>query len=137
METCCIYTEAKDRKRYTLPDISGRYMSGPYLQENTPPTPPFCAIHMKQSMLDRKKPIRPIETKDLRLPNFRVSQKQRTYSGTGSQPHQPATPKTTQPSRAATRTELAHGVSGNLCRCQDYNKILTALMRGAEIMRSA
>jgi aerobic-type carbon monoxide dehydrogenase small subunit (CoxS/CutS family) len=36
-----------------------------------------------------------------------------------------------------TRTELAHGVSGNLCRCQDYNKILNALMRGAEIMRSA
>ena len=36
-----------------------------------------------------------------------------------------------------TRTELAHGVSGNLCRCQDYDKILTALMRGAEKMRSA
>jgi aerobic-type carbon monoxide dehydrogenase small subunit (CoxS/CutS family) len=36
-----------------------------------------------------------------------------------------------------TRTELAHGVSGNLCRCQDYNKILNALMRGAEIMRTA
>jgi len=36
-----------------------------------------------------------------------------------------------------TREELAHGVSGNLCRCQDYNKILNALMRGAEIMRSA
>jgi aerobic-type carbon monoxide dehydrogenase small subunit (CoxS/CutS family) len=35
------------------------------------------------------------------------------------------------------RAELAHGVSGNLCRCQDYNKILNALMRGAEIMRSA
>jgi aerobic-type carbon monoxide dehydrogenase small subunit (CoxS/CutS family) len=34
-----------------------------------------------------------------------------------------------------TRTELAHGVSGNLCRCQDYNKILDALMRGAEYMR--
>jgi aerobic-type carbon monoxide dehydrogenase small subunit (CoxS/CutS family) len=34
-----------------------------------------------------------------------------------------------------TRAELAHGVSGNLCRCQDYDKILTALMRGAEIMR--
>ena len=31
-----------------------------------------------------------------------------------------------------TRAELAHGVSGNLCRCQDYDKILTALMRGAE-----
>jgi|SRR5579864_634653 len=34
-----------------------------------------------------------------------------------------------------TRAELAHGVSGNLCRCQDYDKILTALMRGAEYMR--
>ena len=31
-----------------------------------------------------------------------------------------------------TREELAHGVSGNLCRCQDYDKILTALERGAE-----
>jgi len=36
-----------------------------------------------------------------------------------------------------TRAELAHGVSGNLCRCQDYDKILTALMRGAEYMREA
>jgi len=34
-----------------------------------------------------------------------------------------------------TRLELAHGVSGNLCRCQDYDKILTALMRGAENLR--
>ena len=34
-----------------------------------------------------------------------------------------------------TRTELAHGISGNLCRCQDYNKILTSMMRGAENMR--
>src|SRR5918996_1535254 len=34
-----------------------------------------------------------------------------------------------------TRQELAHGVSGNLCRCQDYDKILTALARGAEYMR--
>ena len=34
-----------------------------------------------------------------------------------------------------TREQLAHGVSGNLCRCQDYDKILTALMRGAELMR--
>jgi aerobic-type carbon monoxide dehydrogenase small subunit (CoxS/CutS family) len=34
-----------------------------------------------------------------------------------------------------TRSELAHGVSGNLCRCQDYDKILTALMRGAEYTR--
>lgn len=32
-----------------------------------------------------------------------------------------------------TREELAHGVSGNLCRCQDYDKILTALHRGAEL----
>jgi aerobic-type carbon monoxide dehydrogenase small subunit (CoxS/CutS family) len=36
-----------------------------------------------------------------------------------------------------TRSELAQGVSGNLCRCQDYDKILTALMRGAENMRRA
>jgi aerobic-type carbon monoxide dehydrogenase small subunit (CoxS/CutS family) len=34
-----------------------------------------------------------------------------------------------------TRPELAHGISGNLCRCQDYDKILTAMMRGAENMR--
>jgi aerobic-type carbon monoxide dehydrogenase small subunit (CoxS/CutS family) len=34
-----------------------------------------------------------------------------------------------------TRTELAHGISGNLCRCQDYDKILTAMMRGADNMR--
>src|SRR5271170_511323 len=33
------------------------------------------------------------------------------------------------------RSELAHGLSGNLCRCQDYDKILTAMMRGAENMR--
>jgi aerobic-type carbon monoxide dehydrogenase small subunit (CoxS/CutS family) len=36
-----------------------------------------------------------------------------------------------------TREQLAHGVSGNLCRCQDYDKILTSLMRGAEHMREA
>ena len=34
-----------------------------------------------------------------------------------------------------TRAELAHGISGNLCRCQDYDKILTAMMKGAENMR--
>ena len=31
-----------------------------------------------------------------------------------------------------TREQLAHGISGNLCRCADYNKILNAMMRGAE-----
>jgi len=36
-----------------------------------------------------------------------------------------------------TRAQLAHGVSGNLCRCQDYDKILTSLMRGAENLRKA
>src|SRR5271155_2624391 len=36
-----------------------------------------------------------------------------------------------------TRSELAQGLSGNLCRCQDYDKILTAMMRGAENMRRA
>ena len=34
-----------------------------------------------------------------------------------------------------TRAELAHGVSGNLCRCQDYDKILTSLMKGAEYLK--
>src|SRR5580692_6704748 len=34
-----------------------------------------------------------------------------------------------------TRIQLAHGLSGNLCRCQDYDKILTAMMRGAENLR--
>ncbi|MDE3150064.1 MAG: (2Fe-2S)-binding protein [Acidobacteriota bacterium] len=36
-----------------------------------------------------------------------------------------------------TREEMAQGVSGNLCRCQDYSKILDAMMRGAEYMRRA
>ena len=36
-----------------------------------------------------------------------------------------------------TREELAHGISGNLCRCADYNKILNAFMRGAEYLRKA
>lgn len=36
-----------------------------------------------------------------------------------------------------TREQLAHGISGNLCRCQDYDKILTSLMRGAEYLRRA
>ncbi len=36
-----------------------------------------------------------------------------------------------------TREQLAHGISGNLCRCQDYDKILTAMMRGAEHARRA
>ena len=34
-----------------------------------------------------------------------------------------------------TREQLAHGISGNLCRCQDYDKILTSLMKGAEYNR--
>ena len=36
-----------------------------------------------------------------------------------------------------TRPQLAHGISGNLCRCQDYNKILDAMMRGADNLRRA
>lgn len=36
-----------------------------------------------------------------------------------------------------TRAELAHGISGNLCRCADYNKILNSMMRAAENMRGA
>jgi aerobic-type carbon monoxide dehydrogenase small subunit (CoxS/CutS family) len=34
-----------------------------------------------------------------------------------------------------TRAELAHGISGNLCRCADYNKILNAMMHATELMR--
>jgi aerobic-type carbon monoxide dehydrogenase small subunit (CoxS/CutS family) len=33
------------------------------------------------------------------------------------------------------RAELAHGISGNLCRCQDYDKILAAMLKGAENLR--
>ena len=36
-----------------------------------------------------------------------------------------------------TRLQMAQGLSGNLCRCQDYDKILTAMMRGAENTRKA
>ncbi|SVD53069.1 uncharacterized protein METZ01_LOCUS405923, partial [marine metagenome] len=36
-----------------------------------------------------------------------------------------------------TRAELAHGLSGNLCRCADYDKILTTMERAAENMRQA
>jgi aerobic-type carbon monoxide dehydrogenase small subunit (CoxS/CutS family) len=35
-----------------------------------------------------------------------------------------------------TRAELARGLSGNLCRCCDYNKILNSMMRAAEYMRN-
>ena len=38
--------------------------------------------------------------------------------------------------QAPTRAELAHGISGNLCRCADYNKILDTMMAGAENLRS-
>ena len=36
---------------------------------------------------------------------------------------------------APTREQLAHGLSGNLCRCQDYDKILTSLMHAPEYLR--
>ena len=36
-----------------------------------------------------------------------------------------------------TRAELAHGISGNLCRCADYNKILDCMMHAAELSRRA
>jgi aerobic-type carbon monoxide dehydrogenase small subunit (CoxS/CutS family) len=36
-----------------------------------------------------------------------------------------------------TRAELAHGISGNLCRCADYNKILDCMMHAAELARKA
>jgi aerobic-type carbon monoxide dehydrogenase small subunit (CoxS/CutS family) len=36
-----------------------------------------------------------------------------------------------------TRAQLAHGISGNLCRCADYNKILRAMMRASELAQRA
>ena len=36
-----------------------------------------------------------------------------------------------------TREEFAHALSGNLCRCCDYNKILNSMMRAAEYARSS
>lgn len=38
---------------------------------------------------------------------------------------------------APTREEAAVALSGNLCRCADYDKILTCAMRAAELARSA
>jgi aerobic-type carbon monoxide dehydrogenase small subunit (CoxS/CutS family) len=35
-----------------------------------------------------------------------------------------------------TREEAAHALSGNLCRCGDYDKILNCAMRAAELARS-
>jgi aerobic-type carbon monoxide dehydrogenase small subunit (CoxS/CutS family) len=34
-----------------------------------------------------------------------------------------------------TRAEAAHALSGNLCRCGDYNKILNSAMRASEYVR--
>ena len=34
-----------------------------------------------------------------------------------------------------TRVEAAHYLSGNLCRCADYNKILNVALRAAEYTR--
>jgi aerobic-type carbon monoxide dehydrogenase small subunit (CoxS/CutS family) len=36
-----------------------------------------------------------------------------------------------------TRAEMAHGISGNLCRCADYNKILDCMMNAAAMGKSA
>ena len=36
-----------------------------------------------------------------------------------------------------TRAQLAHGISGNLCRCADYSKILDVMMHAAELSRGA
>jgi aerobic-type carbon monoxide dehydrogenase small subunit (CoxS/CutS family) len=36
-----------------------------------------------------------------------------------------------------TRDEMRHALSGNLCRCADYNKILNSAMRAAEYVKRA
>ena len=38
--------------------------------------------------------------------------------------------------QSPTREEFAHALSGNLCRCCDYNKILNSMMRAAEYTRN-
>ena len=38
---------------------------------------------------------------------------------------------------APTREQMAHGISGNLCRCADYNKILDVMMVAADKSRGA
>ena len=38
--------------------------------------------------------------------------------------------------RSFTREEAAHALSGNLCRCADYEKILNCAMRAGELARS-
>ncbi|MEX2581665.1 MAG: (2Fe-2S)-binding protein [Gemmatimonadota bacterium] len=43
---------------------------------------------------------------------------------------------TLQENPSPTREEMAHSLSGNLCRCADYPKILNSAMRAAEYMRS-
>ncbi|HUF75550.1 MAG TPA: (2Fe-2S)-binding protein [Longimicrobiales bacterium] len=37
---------------------------------------------------------------------------------------------------SVTREQARHALSGNLCRCADYDKILTCAMRAAELARS-
>ena len=39
--------------------------------------------------------------------------------------------------QSPTRKEAAYWLSGNLCRCADYDKILTSVLRAAEITREA
>ncbi len=41
----------------------------------------------------------------------------------------------TEANPSPTREEAAHALSGNLCRCGDYNKILNSAMRAAEYVR--
>ncbi len=36
-----------------------------------------------------------------------------------------------------TRVELAHGISGNLCRCADYGKIMDCMMNAAQLAQGA
>jgi aerobic-type carbon monoxide dehydrogenase small subunit (CoxS/CutS family) len=42
-----------------------------------------------------------------------------------------------QENPSPTRDQMAHALSGNLCRCADYPKILDSAMRAAEYMRTA
>jgi aerobic-type carbon monoxide dehydrogenase small subunit (CoxS/CutS family) len=44
---------------------------------------------------------------------------------------------TLQENPNVTRDEMRHALSGNLCRCADYNKILNSAMRAAEYVKRA
>jgi hypothetical protein len=80
MENCCIYTEAKGRNRYRS-QIYLADMCPARTLADLPHTPcHFRPNPMKRSELHSKRPISPIETKDLHVPSFRVFSKNKALT---------------------------------------------------------